>query len=387
VLVPLRLGLYPQDRYTLWAPSRAARPGRFLGRDGRLVAFPTPAQLAAFLRTDTDHDLARRPGVTGRDPGGFGVIELARAGRYDLAGVARYGWQLPDAPEAAALTATLEMTGRIVAAFGLTSAAAVLADIPMPVPAAPAVARFVERRRGITVRPPATELGRVLTAGWGRVLGAVEGVLVSPPVDRVALASAEWEGRGRTRPAVGPRHAAYGFWESCEIEPIAIDFGDGPLLTLRATTAFRFLGRGGRLTAFRDEEALNRWIADAGFDGHDLAGHPGWALVRERVRLGPLAAPVGDRVVHLARVEQEFAADPRLADPHGLAAAADLFRDVGRWAGDEDAAWAFRRSAVVADLIDRDPGRAQVDPDRPFDPEIALLRALVADLRSRVAVV
>lgn len=376
MLVPIRLESYPDDVFTLWEPSRRAGPGRFLGRGGRLIGYRTPAELAAFLRTDDDHDLARRPGV-GRAPADLGVVELARARRYGLDTVGRYRHQVPDRAAAAELTEALEMAGRLADAYGLAEVTAVLARFPMPVPAASARERFAHRN--VDLRPPRTDLGRAVDAGWTVARATLERLVTAPPVDRVALAAAQWEARGRARPILATGAAE--FWASCEIEPIALDLGDGPLLTLRAAAGFRFLGHEGRLFAFRDHAALTAWVAGAGFDGHDLAGYPGWAMARERVRLGPLAAPAVDRV-DLARAEADFARDPRHADPALLTAAVDLLTALGRWRREEDETWAFRRSAVVTELVD--PGRGPVRPVPPFDREVGQLRALLADLRARV---
>ena len=63
-LVPVRLGVTAGDLYTLWAP-RWRDAGdeweAFLGKDDDLYAFESVADLAAFVRTDTDNDLADHP--------------------------------------------------------------------------------------------------------------------------------------------------------------------------------------------------------------------------------------------------------------------------------------------------------------------------------------
>ena len=374
MLVPIRLELCRDDVFTLWEPSRRSGPGRFLGRDGRLIGYRTPDWLAAFLRTDDGHDLARRPGV-GRAPADLDVVELARARRYALDEVGRYRRRRPDRAEAAELTEAVEMAGRLADAYGLAEVTAVLARFPLPVPAASARERFAHR--AVDLGPPRTELGRAVDAGWDRVLATIRALVVAPPVDRVALEAAHWEVPGRPRPSLDVD--ATEFWASCGIEPIAFDLGEGPLLTLRAEAGFRFLGHLGRLFAFRDAAALNRWITRSGFDGHDLVGYPGWALVRERAGLGLLPAPTGDRVVDLARAERDFARDPLQADRELLTAAVDLLTALGRWRGEEDDIWAFRRSALVTELVD--PGRGPVRPVPPFGLEIARFEILVDRLR------
>jgi hypothetical protein len=59
-IVPIQLSLTAGDLVTLWAP-RWREDGEdweaFLGDDDALFAFPEVAQLAAFVRTATEHDL------------------------------------------------------------------------------------------------------------------------------------------------------------------------------------------------------------------------------------------------------------------------------------------------------------------------------------------
>ena len=63
-LVPIRLSLTAGDRYTVWAP-RWRDAGdeweAFLGKDEDLYTFETPADLVAFVRTNTDNDLVDHP--------------------------------------------------------------------------------------------------------------------------------------------------------------------------------------------------------------------------------------------------------------------------------------------------------------------------------------
>src|SRR5690349_23878541 len=63
-IVPVQLSLTEGDLVTLWAP-RWREDGEeweaFLGDDDALFAFPTVAQLAAFVRTEPEHDLADHP--------------------------------------------------------------------------------------------------------------------------------------------------------------------------------------------------------------------------------------------------------------------------------------------------------------------------------------
>ena len=63
-IVPIRLALTKGDLYTLWAPrwrDEGDEWEAFLGKDEDLYAFESVADLIAFVRTNTDNDLADHP--------------------------------------------------------------------------------------------------------------------------------------------------------------------------------------------------------------------------------------------------------------------------------------------------------------------------------------
>ena len=63
-ILPIQLGLTAGNGLTLWAP-RWREDGdeweAFLGHGDDLYVFPTPAHLAAFIRTNDEHDLIDHP--------------------------------------------------------------------------------------------------------------------------------------------------------------------------------------------------------------------------------------------------------------------------------------------------------------------------------------
>ena len=67
-IVPIALTLDDRTGYTLWAPpweedgeEWQAFLGTTEGDTAKVHLFPTPAALAAFCRSSTDHDLADHP--------------------------------------------------------------------------------------------------------------------------------------------------------------------------------------------------------------------------------------------------------------------------------------------------------------------------------------
>ncbi|PRY51937.1 hypothetical protein LY71_101309 [Geodermatophilus tzadiensis] len=119
-IVPIALTLDDRTGYTLWAPpweEDGEEWQAFLGTSETDTAtvhlFPTPAALAAFCRTSTDHDLADHPVwpvVTG-----LGAEDLTPDDdhRYDLDGVYDIAAENPDRWAVEELSATIDIVSRL----------------------------------------------------------------------------------------------------------------------------------------------------------------------------------------------------------------------------------------------------------------------------------
>jgi hypothetical protein len=124
-IVPIALTLDDRTGYTLWAPpweEDGEEWQAFLGttvEDGEtggratVHLFPTPAALAAFCRTATDHDLADHP--VWPVVIGLGAADLTPDDdhRYDLDGVYDIAAERPDRWAVDELAATVDMVGRL----------------------------------------------------------------------------------------------------------------------------------------------------------------------------------------------------------------------------------------------------------------------------------
>ncbi len=119
-IVPIALTLDDRTGYTLWAPpweEDGEEWQAFLGGsvDGTAVVhlFPTPAALAAFCRTSTDHDLADHP--VWPVVAGLGAADVTPDDdhRYDLDGVYDVVAENPDRWAVEELAATFDITGRV----------------------------------------------------------------------------------------------------------------------------------------------------------------------------------------------------------------------------------------------------------------------------------
>jgi hypothetical protein len=119
-IVPIALTLDDRTGYTLWAPpweEDGEEWQAFLGTTeddtARVHLFPTPAALASFCRSATDHDLADHPVwpvVTG-----LGAADLTPDDdhRYDLDGVYDIAAENPDRWAVEELAATIDIVSRL----------------------------------------------------------------------------------------------------------------------------------------------------------------------------------------------------------------------------------------------------------------------------------
>ena len=125
-IVPISLTVDDRTGYTLWAPpweEDGEEWQAFLGTSEDDTAtvhlFPTPAALAAFCRTATDHDLADHP--VWPVVAGLGPEDLTPDDdhRYDLDGVYDVAAEQPDRWAVDELAATIEMVGRLAECLDL----------------------------------------------------------------------------------------------------------------------------------------------------------------------------------------------------------------------------------------------------------------------------
>src|SRR3712207_357291 len=119
-IVPIALTLDDRTGFTLWAPpweEDGEEWQAFLGssEDDRASVhlFPTPAALAAFCRTRTDHDLADHP--VWPVVVGLGAADLTPDDdhRYDLDGVYDIAAENPDRWAVEELAATIDIVTRL----------------------------------------------------------------------------------------------------------------------------------------------------------------------------------------------------------------------------------------------------------------------------------
>lgn len=375
-LVPIRLGVTAGDLYTLWAPRWRDAGDEwegFLGKDEDLYAFESVADLAAFVRTDTDNDLADHPRWQ----------RLAEANAHKLQpGEDRYA-DLIGAQELLAEKPTEESVDALAGTLAVVSSIGSVCELPKVSrffngnPNLSLVAGGIDQFTGRAGRKRWSAIGEIFTRGWDGVIEAVDEILTTPEVDQsiAAQAAAELEepyedieddddldysasefaegdfgadgdedADGADEAVVGRRSSARPlvlgsddtFWEQVGIDPVRVMTSGGNLYTLRCYFDDKpiFLGRNGRISVFGSERALARYLADE--HDHDLADLSTYEDIHTAATDGSLRVDVtSDNVYVLNGLTEDIADGPDALDPEQLALAVEFLRDVGDYSEDD----------------------------------------------------
>jgi hypothetical protein len=191
-IVPIQLSLTEGDLVTLWAP-RWREDGEeweaFLGDDDALFAFPRVTQLAAFVRTATDHDLVDHPAWSVVPD--LSVAELAprETGTYDVIGVPEIVAEEADQWTIGELAEIVDMVRSIAEVCELDTVTEVLDAAPAFGMLRQGTLPFVGREGGRLWN----ELVDVVAERWDEVVDALDELVDTPAVDPAALAAAEKE--------------------------------------------------------------------------------------------------------------------------------------------------------------------------------------------------
>lgn len=406
-IVPIQLSLTAGDLVTLWAP-RWREDGEeweaFLGDEDALFAFPEVAQLAAFVRTVPEHDLADHPAWSVVPDLTVPELTPEETRSYDVIGVPSLVADQPDTWTIGELAEITEMVRSVAEVCDLEDVLEVLGAAPgfglLAQGALPFAGREGARLWG--------QLVETVAERWDEVVDALDQLVETPEVDAAALAAAEREvavvddappevteadrdvdadadadDQDRDTDEVG------GFWEGVGIDPIRITTRDGSVVTLRCYLDDTpvFLGSAGRIDVFGSERALARWIAEDGADGHDLAAASTWSEVVEQAGVGELVVQVDDvNAYALTGLADDMAEGIEVVDPAQLELAVELLLDVDEWAGDDTARKALAESQSLGWMTSyiTKPDPTRLAPSPPFTAEAARFRALEEGLSARL---
>lgn len=415
-IVPVRLGLTKGDLYTLWAP-RWRDAGdeweAFLGKDEDLYAFESVADLVAFVRTDTDHDLTDHPAWEKLTEASAHRLKPTEDHEYDLVGV----------PETAAEKASETVVGTLHRTLAIAASIGSVCDLPAVTkffngnPQLGSVGGGVEAFKGRSGRKRWAEIEAVIARSWDGVLDAIDEIVTTPDVDAAASekAAAELEEpapeEGEDNDAAATAEetedaeptatesdalespaasAVLGsdedFWLKVGIDPVRLMTRSGTFYTLRCYLGDDpvFLGRNGRISVFGSERALARYLADE--HDHDLSDLPTYDDIRTAATDGSLEVEViDDNVYVLSGLADDIADGPDTIDRDQLDLALELLRDVGHYAEDNTvektldpatALGAFVTHALDPDAADR--------PEPPYARAVEQWEALEAFVESRL---
>ncbi|WP_068275062.1 primosomal protein [Aldersonia kunmingensis] len=417
-IVPIELGLTDGDLVTLWAP--AWREGddeweAFLGHGDDLYGFDSIAELAAFVRTNSDNDLVDHPAWRTVTALAATEFEPAESHAFDLIAVPELAASNPDDDVLDELDQTLTMVRTIGEVCELD-------DVTKFFNANPALSavgsgyRFFEDREGLEIWE---RIGSAIAKHWDDVLDAIDDVIAVPDVDAAAVAVAESELVAAAENVVeaddvsDDEDAEFetvdlaaaagaesdedddddddededGFWSEVGIDPVKIITSDGIWFTLRCYLDDEpvFLGSKDAITVFSSERALARYLADD--HEHDLARISTFADVQSLAVDGSLEIEVTDENVYvLPGLADDLADGPESVDLSQLDLAVELFTDAADYTGDEETGAALAPSTplgwYVSYLLNPDPNR--MAPSPPFAAEGQSWRELEREFEGRL---
>jgi hypothetical protein len=415
-IVPIRLGLTKGDLYTLWAPrwrDEGDEWEAFLGKDDDLYAFESVADLAAFVRTNKDNDLADHPAWEKLTEANAHTFDPADDRQYDVIGVQELVAEKPSDETVSELHRTLA----IVSAVGSVCELPAVTKFYNGNPVLGLLGGGIDAFAGRPGRKRWAEIETVIGRGWDNVVDALDGVITIPEVDQAVSKKAEAElAEPAPEPEVDevvddedvviddivdtdPEAEALAsaaeqrvlgsdedFWVRVGIDPVRMMTSGGTFFTLRCYLDDEpiFLGRNGRISVFGSGGALARYLADE--HDHDLSDLATYDDIRTAATDGSLRIDVSDDNVYvLTGIADDLADGPDALDRDQLELAVELLRDVGDYAEDTtveetlDADQELGR--LVAHVLDPDTVRR---PSPPYATAVEQWEALEAFLESRL---
>jgi hypothetical protein len=428
-LVPIRLNLTAGDRYTLWAPRWRAAGDEweaFLGKGDDLFGFETAADLAAFVRSNSDNDLVDHPGWKALTEANAHKLDPDEDNHFDLIAVEEVVAEKPTEESVSALANTLA----IVSSIGSVCELAPVTRFFNGNPGLGELAGGLEHFTGKAGLKRWNGIAEIVARSWDDVLAAIDGIVSTPDVDAAASARAAAElseprpeepeepeeepeeavdegvdetveeeaaaaaaetvqGTAGTTRADGDTAVLGGdqdFWLQVGIDPVQLMTGAGTFYTLRCYLDERpiFLGRNGRISVFSSERALARYLADE--HDHDLSDLSTYDDIRTAATDGSLHIDITDDNVYvLTGLADDFADGPDAVDREQLDLVVELLRDVGDYAEDNtvDKALASERplGKLVAYVLE--PGSVS-KPAPPYAEAVREWEALDRFVESRL---
>jgi hypothetical protein len=420
-IVPVRLGLTQGDLYTLWAPLWRDTEDEweaFLGKDEDLYVFESVADLVAFVRTDTDNDLADHPAWQALTEADAHQLDPKEERRHDLVGVPEVVAAKPTEESVTALRRTLQLVGAIGTVCDLTPVSKFFNGNP----SLANLGSGLEAFQGRAGRKRWSEIETAVVRSWQQVLDAIDALVSTPEVDAAAVTKAEAELAEPApeepeddvidTPAEEPEETVIegvvdteeeaaalssqaerqvlgsdqNFWERVGIDPIQIMSERGTYYTLRCyyNDQPRFLGRNGRISVFSSERSLARYLADE--HESDLSDFEAYADIRTAATDGSLQIRVTDDNVYvLSGLSEDIADGPDGVDQDQLDLAVELARDVCEYADDGTAEKYLVSNEPLGRFVGHVLDPAEVGaPSKPYAKAVEQWESLARVVESRL---
>ncbi len=422
-IIPIELSLTHGNGITLWAP-RWIEDGEeweaFLGHGDALYLLPDAAHLAAFIRSEHEHDLTDHP----QWPAARRLIadELVpdEDHRFDIVGVPDLVAEPPDIWSLAELADSVAILRSLAEVCGLDVIDEVLASASGFALAAEGPTAFIGRAGGRLW----DEVGSVVAARWDAVIEALDRIVVIPDVDPDAVAAAQAEldkiaaAQASTEtddyraehdvaeheperdsehqaaiPVAVDAHAErdpdLAFWDEVGIDCVRITTGGRTGFTLRCylDDVPVFLSRAERIQVFSSAAKLEGYLADPTAE-NSLSHLDAWTTIREGVAGGEASVIAGpENTYRLDGLDEQLLQGPAATDPERLALAVELLHDAAIARDDDEVSEALSTASPLGNLV---RAGTRPDPDRlppspPFDDEVAAWLALVEKFAATLA--
>lgn len=398
-IIPIELGLTAGNGLTLWAPSWR-EDGEdweaFLGSGDDLYVFPTPAHLAAFIRTSTAHDLLDHPEWD--TASGLLVDQLTPDDdhSFDIVGVPELVAEPADIWTLGELTDTIAILRSLAEVCGIDAIDDVLdsADGFALLSAGP------QAFTGRTGEKLWNEIGAVVAERWDEVVDALDAVVTTPEVDVQALEIGQAEAAaisaverqpeelpGVPEPADDEeeiddeRDEDLAFWDETGVDCLEITVNGRTGYTLRCYLGDDpvFLAAGGRIQIYSSPEELENYLMEADPE-HSLATLAAWPDIRKAVTDGDAAVLAGpENTYNMDGLDARLLEGPEAVDRKQLELAVELLVDAALQRDDSETTDALGTASPLGNLVG---ATVRPDPERqtpapPFDDEVAAWSVLV----------
>ena len=414
-LVPIRLSVTAGDLYTLWAPRW--RDGgdeweAFLGKGDDLFGFHSAADLVAFVRSDTDNDLAEHPAWPALTEASAHRLDADENHQFDLVGLDELLAEKPTEESVQKVANTLAIVSSVGTVCELPTVTKFFNGNPTLSGVNAGIGEFAGKSGGKRWSNIAAIVGR----SWDGVLAAIDEIITTPDVDEDLSARATEE---LSEPApeepeeeavtalfddvvdddgdddgdVLPVAAVTGgpmvlggdeeFWTKVGIDPVRMMTSSGGFFTLRCYLDEKpiFLGRNGRISVFPSERALARYLADE--HDHDLSELSTYEDIRTAATDGSLDVSVTDENVYvLTGLADDLADGPDSVDRDQLDLAVELLRDVSDYAEDDTVDRALAADRPLGRFVDYTLDGAGSRPAAPYADVVTECEKLERFLRS-----